>query len=78
MVSKVARVLKMTEGAGHVCSWVLGDAVPHVHINLVPRYPGTPNEYRGFRVVEWPDANRGGVDQMGAVCDRLRRALSAL
>jgi len=77
-VSRVARALKMTEGAEHLYSWVLGDAVPHVHIHLVPRYPGTPKEYRGFRVVEWPDAKRGGVDHIGAVCDRLRHALSDL
>jgi histidine triad (HIT) family protein len=72
----LARSLKESEGAEHVYSFVLGHDVPHLHIHLVPRYPGTPADYWGVRVGQWPDAPRGDLDDITAVCDRLRRALS--
>jgi histidine triad (HIT) family protein len=76
LVNDVGRALKTIERAEHVYSFVLGDWVPHLHFHVVPRYSGTPREYWGVRVSEWPDAPRGGADDITAVCDRLRRALS--
>ena len=75
LLNELARVLKDTERAEHVYSLVLGDAVPHLHIHLVPRYPDTPREYWGVRIDEWPDAPRGGVPEITEVCDRLRQGL---
>jgi diadenosine tetraphosphate (Ap4A) HIT family hydrolase len=75
LVNDVARALKDTVGAEHVYSFVLGDAVPHFHIHLVPRYPGTPREYWGVRVDEWPEAPRGGPTEMANICERLRESL---
>jgi diadenosine tetraphosphate (Ap4A) HIT family hydrolase len=60
----------------HIYSFVMGDHVPHLHVHLVPRYPGTPREYWGVRVSEWPNAPRGGVGEIDAVCGRLREALA--
>jgi diadenosine tetraphosphate (Ap4A) HIT family hydrolase len=56
---------------------MLGDAVPHVHVHVVARYPGAPEEFRGPRVDEWPEAPRGGASEIQALCDRLRLWLSA-
>ena len=78
LVNDLARVLKVTEGAEHVYSFVLGDAVPHLHIHLVPRYPGAPREYWGVRVDEWPGAPRGSAAEIAEVCDRLRRGLASI
>jgi len=78
LVNRLSRALKDSEGAEHVYSFVLGDEVPHLHIHLVPRYPDTPREYWGVRASQWPDAPRGGVDDITAVCDRLRQALSVI
>lgn len=75
VVNDASRALKESEGADHVYGFVLGDAVPHLHVHLVPRYPGTPKEYRGVRIDEWPDAPRGGQREIGVVCDRIRRTL---
>lgn len=48
--------LRASEGAEHVYVLLLGDHVPHLHLHVAPRYPGTPREYWGTRVDEWPDA----------------------
>lgn len=76
LVNTLARVLKASEDAEHVYSFVLGDAVPHLHIHLVPRYPGAPSEFWGVRTDEWPAAPRVGESDIAAVCDRLRNAFS--
>ena len=75
LVSRLARALCAVAGAEHVYSFVLGDHVPHLHVHLAPRYPGTPRAYWGTRVDEWPQAPRGGPAEMAAVCAQLRHAL---
>lgn len=64
--------MKAVGGAKHVYSFVLGHHVPHLHIHVVPRYPGAPREFWGTRVDGWPDAPRGGAAEIAALCDRLR------
>jgi histidine triad (HIT) family protein len=64
--------LKTSEKAEHIYSFVLGDHVPHVHIWVMPRYPGTPQEHWGMRVAEWPEAPSGGAQEIVALCERLR------
>jgi diadenosine tetraphosphate (Ap4A) HIT family hydrolase len=77
LVAQVSRALKMAEGAEHVYLFVLGHAVPHLHLWVVPRYPGTPREYWGMRVDEWPQAPRGGPEQIAALCGRIRAYLES-
>ena len=77
LVSKVGRALKKSEGAEHVVRFVMGHHVPHLHIWIVPRYPGTLCEYWGFRVDEWPEAPKGGVGEIETLCDRIREQLTA-
>jgi histidine triad (HIT) family protein len=78
LVSRLARALHQSEGAEHVYSFVLGDglAIPHLHIHVIPRYPGTPREYWGQRVTEWTGGPRGDADASRQVSDRLRRHLT--
>lgn len=71
-MARVSRALMATEGADHVYAFVIGDRVSHVHIHVVARYPGAPEEYRGPRVDEWPGAPRGGPAEIEALCARLR------
>jgi diadenosine tetraphosphate (Ap4A) HIT family hydrolase len=71
-MARMSRALVATEGADHVYAFVIGDAVPHVHVHVVARYPGAPAEYHGPRVDEWPEAPRGGPAEIEAVCARLR------
>jgi histidine triad (HIT) family protein len=75
LVTRLSRALKQEVGAEHVYSFVLGDAVPHLHVHVVPRYPGAPREYWGVRVDAWPEAPRGGPREVEDLCARLRLRL---
>lgn len=75
MIARLSRALKATSEAEHIYAFVLGHGVPHLHVHLLPRYPGTPREYWGVRVDEWPAAPRGGQEQIQSLCDRLRARL---
>ena len=72
LVARLSRALKASEDAEHVYLFVFGDQVPHLHLHLIPRYPGTPKEYWGVRIDEWPDAPHGDATDVAALCERLR------
>jgi diadenosine tetraphosphate (Ap4A) HIT family hydrolase len=75
-VTRLARALIVSEGAEHVYSAVVGHHTPHLHVHLIPRYPGTPREYWDpFRVDEWPEAKHGGPDIAAEVAERIRARL---
>ena len=78
LVTRLSRALKVTEGAEHIYLFVMGHHVPHLHIWVVPRYPGTPREFWGFQVDEWPGAPAGDGQEIEALCDRLRAHLAAI
>lgn len=77
LVTRLSKVLKDGEGAEHIYLFVMGHHVPHLHIWIVPRYPGTPREYWGLRVDEWPEAPKGGAMEIEALCGRVRAQLVA-
>jgi len=66
-----SRALLEVAGAEHVYSAVIGDAVPHLHIHLMAKYPGTPREYWWTRLNEWPGARRGGPAEIRDLVHRL-------
>lgn len=72
LVAKLSRALKAVLNAEHVYAFVLGDRVPHLHVHVVPRYPGAPPEYWGVKVDEWPDAPRGDEAAIASLVERLR------
>jgi histidine triad (HIT) family protein len=77
LVNRLARALKAVAEAEHVYSFVFGDGLGHLHVVLAPRYPGTPREYWGVRLREWPDAPRVGEDEMRSLVARLRAQVIA-
>lgn len=70
--SRTARALKAVTHAEHIYLFRFGHHVDHLHLWLVPRYPGTPEEYWGTRVDEWPGAPYGDEAEIAAFCERLR------
>lgn len=70
--ARLAAVLKATESVEHVYSFVFGHHVPHLHIHLVPRYPGAPREYWGVNTDDWPDAPHGGDADVETLNQRVR------
>jgi histidine triad (HIT) family protein len=72
-MAKVSKALIESEGAEHIYSYVLGDAVPHLHMHLVPRYPGTPKEHWGPNAVyDWECAPMGDNDDVISLCTRIK------
>ena len=71
LVVKLSRALKETEIAEHVYAFVIGNSVPHLHVQVVARYPGAPREYWGPHVDDWPDAPRGRDREIAALCARV-------
>ncbi len=69
-----ARGARALRGAGaeHVYSAVIGHQVDHLHLHLIPRYPGTPREYWWLRLDEWPDARRGDATEVARFVAELR------
>jgi len=74
--TRVSRALREAAGAEHVYAAVIGDNVPHLHIHLMPRFPGAPSEYWWPRVDEWPQARRGGVSEIAGFVGELRDYLA--
>jgi histidine triad (HIT) family protein len=75
--ARASRALREVAGAEHVYAAVIGDGPPHLHVHLMPRYPGTPREYWWTRVDEWPQARRGGIAEIEALVTQLRAYLAA-
>jgi diadenosine tetraphosphate (Ap4A) HIT family hydrolase len=76
LAAHLSRALLAVTGAEHVYSFVIGHGFPHFHLHLIPRYPGTPREYWGARVDEWPEAPRGDAGRIADLCERLRVRLA--
>lgn len=72
LMARVSKALQESEQAEHVYALVSGNSVPHVHMHLVARYPGTPKEHWGpMEVYDWIDAPMGGEEEVVNLCKRL-------
>lgn len=74
-MSRLSRDLRRVLGAEHVYAFVLGDHVPQFHVHLIARHPGTPHEYYGTRIHDWPDAPSGDEHAIAELVARLREQL---
>lgn len=73
MMARASNALIEVAHAEHVYALVAGDAVPHLHLHLVPRYPGTPEEYWGINGVQrWDQAPYGSKEDVNELCSRLK------
>jgi len=70
--AQLAKALTDAGGAEWVYSAVIGTGVPHFHLHLIPRYPGTPREVVWHEVSQWEGAPRGGAKDIVEFADRLR------
>lgn len=77
LVTRLSGALKAELNAEHVYAFVLGDRVPHVHIHVIVRHPGAPEDTWGVRVDKWPDAPTGDEADIRALVTRLREGIVA-
>lgn len=66
-----AELIKSNMGAEHVYVFRINDKVQHLHFHLAPRYPGTPKEFWGFKISEWPETPRVGLDEIQKISRQL-------
>jgi histidine triad (HIT) family protein len=75
VLNHMGKALKRIENAEHIYCYVQGDAFPHFHIHLIPRYPNTPQEYWDpMKLKNWEKA-QGRVKEIEELCNRLRNYL---
>lgn len=74
-IGRLSRALKRL-GAERVYLAVVGHGVPHLHVHLVPRWPGTPDEVSWLEVDSWDGARRGDFVAAAAMARDVKRALS--
>ncbi len=71
----LSKAIKKALDCEHVYFFVLGDGVPHLHIHVIAKYPDAPREYWGLKVDEWPDAPRGGADEILKINEAVKSKL---
>jgi histidine triad (HIT) family protein len=76
LITRLSHALKACTGAEKVYEVFYGEVIPHLHIHLTARYPGTPPEYLRGNIEDWPMAPGGNVDEIAALCQRLRSMLT--
>lgn len=75
LIHRLSRALEAVTDAERTYVAVLGHHVPHLHVWLVPRYPGTPAELWGTDVLRWDDAPVASYEEIAALCQRIRERL---
>lgn len=75
LMTRLARALEAEPEVEHTYLAVLGHHVPHLHVWLVPRYAGTPDDVWGVAVINHAGGPRAGADEISALCQRLRERL---
>ena len=75
LTSRLARALEEEEQVERSYLAVLGHHVPHLHVWLIPRYTGTPDDLWGVAVIGWDEGPRASADEVAALCRRVRERL---
>lgn len=71
-LNRVGKALKDVLNAEHIYCYVQGDAFPHFHVHVIPRYPNTPKEFWDpMSLRNWIEAH-GGVDEIEEECAKLK------
>lgn len=78
-IAKISKALKECEKAEHVYAVVSGNAVPHVHMHIIPRYPNTPKEFWApFAVYDAPNAKMGNESEVTEFCLSIKSYLEVM
>jgi diadenosine tetraphosphate (Ap4A) HIT family hydrolase len=75
-VARLSHALKACTGAAKIYLDAYYEVNPHLHLNLVARYPATPPEYWRWQVGHWPKAPRGGPEAIVELCEQIRAHLA--
>lgn len=76
LVARLGRALVACVGAERIYAHTFSEAIHHLHLYITARYPNVPEEYWRWAVTDWPDAPKGGAEEVAALSDRLRTYLN--
>ena len=76
LIARLSTALKRCTGAEKVYAVFYGEVTPHLHVHLTARYANIPKEYLRWNIEDWPDAPRGGANEISALTKRLRATLA--
>ena len=74
-VTRLSKALQDCTGSEKVYVEAYYEVVPHLHLHLTARYPGTPQEFWRWKITAWSEAPSGGPFEIAAPCNRLRASL---
>jgi ATP adenylyltransferase len=69
---RLARALREVRRPERIHLAVVGLGVPHFHLHVYPRYPGTPDDVDWQSADEWEGAPHGDPSEIAALVDELR------
>lgn len=75
-VATVSRAIERVFAPVHLNLQLLGNAVPHVHVHVVPRYEPDPAPSMPLPAAAWTEAQRVGDDELAAQIAALRDAVA--
>ena len=75
-LARLSKALKVCAGAEKIYVEAYYEVVPHLHLHLFARYPGTPQEYWRWKAKDWPQAPRGSLEEIATLCEQLRAYLA--
>jgi diadenosine tetraphosphate (Ap4A) HIT family hydrolase len=74
-IQRLSRALEVL-GAERAYLAVIGHGVAHLHVHLLPRWPGTPAEVPWTEVDSWEGARRGDFVAATGMAAQIKRLLS--
>lgn len=75
LAARVMLAQRTALGAEHVYAFSIGDAVPHFHLHLVPRFADTPERLRGRRCFEGTPGDMLPVDEVARAAWTISHAM---
>lgn len=71
LIHKTGKALKEELKAEHIYMFSIMHLAPHLHIHMVPRYEGTPEEFWDRELHNWPDAPKLDAEGIKEVSSKL-------
>jgi diadenosine tetraphosphate (Ap4A) HIT family hydrolase len=77
-ISIVAKAIELAFGPVHLNFQLLGNASPHVHVHIVPRYDPDPAPCWPLPAAAWDASRELTTDEIDTQISQLREALAKI
>lgn len=77
LIRKGSLAIKTLLRAEHVYLFRINDKVAHLHFHLIPRYPETPKDFWGLKIMTWPDRPIVDLEGIRDLSRELKRIITS-